>query len=763
MATISLTELVFNSDLETATVNSIFQEVQDFIDGTTASADITITGIMTSPKFQTNADGAAVAGSGTYTMGAGDDASWYWDGSTPVLETSVTNDSAVQSVVFKNTTTAAPLVGFGMGLDFSVETSASNYEVGVQLQAVTTDVSGGSEDFDFVINLMTAGATAAEIARFQSDGKLDLVTGAEYQIAGTDVLSATTLGAGVVNSSLTSVGTLTSLTITGDLTVDTNTLFVDSTNNRVGIGTVSPAHTLHLSSTDATFKIEASDDSIARLVLNAGTTNDGFIKFEDDGVAVWATGMHSVGANDFLISNSNVLGTNNRFKVTTGGNVTLFGNLTVDTDTLFVNATNNRVGIGTASPNNTLHIKSTASNIILEASDDSASRILIKGGATTDAFIEYDAGGTSFWSSGMDTSDSNSYVISNHLSLGTNNRFKITTGGAVTFFGDLTVDTDTFFVDATNNRIGIGTITPASTFHLSSTDATARIAASDDSIGRLFISGGATSDAVLIFQDNGSTVWTSGLDSTDSNSLVIANGSTLGTNNRFTLTTAGAATFFGNVTISASNLTVDTDTFFVDATNNRIGIGTITPASTFHLSSTDATARIAASDDSLGRLFISGGATSDAVLIFQDDGSTVWTSGLDSTDSNSLVIANGSTLGTNNRFRLTTGGDATFFGNLTVDTDTFFIDATANEVGIGTVSPTSKLHIDQSSLTAAIPVLKLDQGDVSEPFIDYIGTATADALSSISTLNTSGATTDHIQIDLNGTKAWIAVSTNDPT
>ena len=35
-------------------------------------------------------------------------------------------------------------------------------------------------------------------------------------------------------------------TVTGDLTVDTNTLFVDSTNNRVGVGTVSPAVPLHV-------------------------------------------------------------------------------------------------------------------------------------------------------------------------------------------------------------------------------------------------------------------------------------------------------------------------------------------------------------------------------------------------------------------------------------------------------------------------------------------------------------------------------------
>ena len=38
----------------------------------------------------------------------------------------------------------------------------------------------------------------------------------------------------------------TSATFSGDLTIDTNTLYVDSTNNRVGIGTVIPATPLHL-------------------------------------------------------------------------------------------------------------------------------------------------------------------------------------------------------------------------------------------------------------------------------------------------------------------------------------------------------------------------------------------------------------------------------------------------------------------------------------------------------------------------------------
>ena len=42
---------------------------------------------------------------------------------------------------------------------------------------------------------------------------IDVTTGNEYKVAGTSVLTANTLGAGVVNSSLTNVGTLTALDV----------------------------------------------------------------------------------------------------------------------------------------------------------------------------------------------------------------------------------------------------------------------------------------------------------------------------------------------------------------------------------------------------------------------------------------------------------------------------------------------------------------------------------------------------------------------
>lgn len=76
------------------------------------------------------------------------------------------------------------------------------------------------------------------------DNNVSLTSGKTYKINGLDVLSSSTLGSGVTSSSLTSLGTLTSLAVTGDLTVDTTTLTVDSANNKVGVVKSLPAYPL---------------------------------------------------------------------------------------------------------------------------------------------------------------------------------------------------------------------------------------------------------------------------------------------------------------------------------------------------------------------------------------------------------------------------------------------------------------------------------------------------------------------------------------
>jgi len=85
-----------------------------------------------------------------------------------------------------------------------------------------------------------------------ADLKISQLTAISVLTPATDVLPVVDVG-GVTKKITTNqilgsggTATLASATITGDLTVDTSTLKVDSTNNRVGIGTASPSESLHI-------------------------------------------------------------------------------------------------------------------------------------------------------------------------------------------------------------------------------------------------------------------------------------------------------------------------------------------------------------------------------------------------------------------------------------------------------------------------------------------------------------------------------------
>ena len=71
------------------------------------------------------------------------------------------------------------------------------------------------------------------------------------------------------------------LTVTGDLTVDTNSLKVDSANNRVGIGTASPTYALDVenSNTYLAHFVSTGTSAFAQLTTTTHgvTTSDGLI------------------------------------------------------------------------------------------------------------------------------------------------------------------------------------------------------------------------------------------------------------------------------------------------------------------------------------------------------------------------------------------------------------------------------------------------------------------------------------------------------
>jgi hypothetical protein len=82
--------------------------------------------------------------------------------------------------------------------------------------------------------------------------------------------------------------TLASATITGDLTVDTNVLKVDTTLNRVGIGTASPDSILHINGTAASPRIQATSNGTGSTLRFIGKTNAGVTTDFEHGINLTA-------------------------------------------------------------------------------------------------------------------------------------------------------------------------------------------------------------------------------------------------------------------------------------------------------------------------------------------------------------------------------------------------------------------------------------------------------------------------------------------
>jgi hypothetical protein len=81
------------------------------------------------------------------------------------------------------------------------------------------------------------------------------------------------------------------------------------------------------------------------------------------------------------------------------------------------------------------------------------------------------------------------------------------------------------------------------------------------------------------------------------------------------------------------------------------------------------------------------------------------------------------------------------------------VDAGVDAVGINTASPAAQLHVDQSSTTGAKPALYLDQADVSEEFIRFVGAAASATLTQ-SIVNNGDVSTPTLA-------AWLKVYVQD--
>jgi hypothetical protein len=104
------------------------------------------------------------------------------------------------------------------------------------------------------------------------------------------------------------------------------------------------------------------------------------------------------------------------------------------------------------------------------------------------------------------------------------------------------------------------------------------------------------------------------------------------------------------------------------------------------------------------------------------------------------------------------GDDFDFRVEGATNTHLFFTDGSADRIGINDSTPDGKLDIVQSSTTAAIPVLELEQSDLSEEFINFVGTvATGNPIEAVGAKTLT--TTHFIRVAINGSFLYFPVGT----
>ena len=100
--------------------------------------------------------------------------------------------------------------------------------------------------------------------------------------AGTGLtLSGDTLNVNAAQSGITSVGTLSALTVSGDVVVDTDTFKIDTTNNRVGIGTTTPGYKLQV---EGSFAAQTKSFVIPHPTQEGKTLQHGSLEGPEHGV-----------------------------------------------------------------------------------------------------------------------------------------------------------------------------------------------------------------------------------------------------------------------------------------------------------------------------------------------------------------------------------------------------------------------------------------------------------------------------------------------
>ena len=197
-----------------------------------------------------------------------------------------------------------------------------------------------------------------------------------------------------------------------NVNADSGVLYVDAVNDRVGIGTTSPEEILHIQNTGSDTRIQIISDNTRSSTIFFGDTDD-----DDAGVIEYHNNSDSM---RFFVNASETM------RITSVG----------------------KVGIGTTSPAYILDVKSSQNNVLRIESTATTGGILFTNSSTTDTVAIQSQG------------DNLQFRVDNgHINLKTNTGASAVTRMRITNDGE----------------VGIGTTTPGATLEVSSTGNVAAI------------------------------------------------------------------------------------------------------------------------------------------------------------------------------------------------------------------------------------------------------------------------------------------------
>ncbi|SHK07793.1 beta strand repeat-containing protein [Chryseobacterium polytrichastri] len=484
-------------------------------------------------------------------------------------------------------------------------------------------------------------------------------------------------------------------------------------NGNIGVGTSAPSAKLHI---NGSLRIE-----------NGEQANNRVLTSDANGVATWkdlpaTTDTSIYKADGALAGNRTVDQGANKLAFTT----TATNGFSVDDTTFSVDAKNDRVGIGTTTPENNLHVVSKEN----------------KNGR----YSLIDAPSSTGHSPILTLRNTSPLATNNHTLLGFSNNGTSAAGATWQLGSVRTGDTITsgseedFMIGSypgrgslveeriritSDGRIGIGTSVPSSKLHI---NGSVRIA-----------DGSQANNKVLTSDANGVATWKDLPAATDTN-LYNANG----TINADRTVTQGnkKLTFTSTVT---NGFSVDGDTFSVDAANDRIGIGTTTPFAKLDIVADNKV------NSTEKEMFLRGFGRSKTPIIHISSANGTLAAptnlvnnedigGINFTPRAGNNFAWGAGSGVSAKYK---GNGTTNLTDLTLKTsgdERMRIDENGN-IGVGTSAPSAKLHINGS--------LRIENGEQANNRVltsDANGVATwkdLPATTNTSIYNTNGTIAGH--------------------